>query len=160
MANLEGLTRYKETLMKAICTSTKIVDLVKCSGEESLGGRQMMYHRVFPYWYVPDTSEDAQTFICFDVDVGSARSEILNKMIIKVYVMCHQDIMRLSNGGGMRIDVLASEIDKIMNGSTKFGLGKCELQSVTGFAPATKYYGREMRYVVNDLTRSICGALI
>ena len=159
MANLTGLTRYKETLMKAICTSDKIVSLVRCAGEEEMSGREMMYHRIFPYWYVPDTAEEAQTYICFDVDVGSSKSEIVNRMIIRIYVMCHQDIMRLANGEGMRIDVLASEIDKIMNGSTKFGLGKCELQAVTGFVPATKFYGRQMTYYVSDITRSVCGAI-
>jgi hypothetical protein len=115
-----------------------------------------MYNRVFPYAHVPSVSETGQAFICFDIDVPSVKSNIIKNVEIKIYVFAHQNIMRLPDGGGMRIDVLASEIDKIMNGNLNYGFGAVDLVSMRGFAPITGYYGREIKYRVQDFNRNMC----
>lgn len=156
MANLEEFTTYKNTLMKAICTSTAIVDLLKIASDPvTITGRDMRYKRIYPYNYVPLTIENAQTFICFTVTAPNIKKGIINDLRLTVYVFTHQDIMRTDRG--MRTDLLISEIDKLLNGSTEYGLGKVELKACDVMqVPCQGYSGLYSVYTVQDFGTSIC----
>lgn len=156
MANLQEITTYKDLMAQAFCTSESIAQLLKLDDQPLVIGKDLMYSRVFPYAHVPNVSEEGRSFICFDIDVPTVKSDTIKTVQISIYVMAHQNIMRLPDGDGMRIDVLASEVDKIMNGSTQYGLGTVELMSMRGFSPITGYYGRELKYRVLDINRSLC----
>lgn len=156
MANLEEFTTYKQTLMKAICTSEPIVKLLKSDlDDESITGRDMRYSRIFPYNYVPLTIERATTFVCFTVTAPNVRNDYISDLYLSVYVFTHQDIMRTENG--MRTDLLVSEIDKLLNGSTDYGLGKVSLQSCDVMAvPCRGYSGLCTIYKVKDFNNIKC----
>lgn len=156
MANLEEFTSYKQTLMEAICTSDKITELMKLDTDDpSITGRDMRYSRIYPYNYVPLTIEIAQTFICFTVTAPNVRDDIISELRLTVYVFCHQDLMRTSKG--MRTDLLVSEIDKLLNGSTKYGLGKVSLKMCDVMqVPCKGYSGLFSVYSVKDFNNSIC----
>lgn len=156
MANLEEFTTYKQTLMKAICTSPSVVELLKLDTDNpDITGKDMRYDRIFPYNYVPLTTERATTYVCFTVTAPIVRENIISELYLTVYVFTHQDIMRTDNG--MRTDLLVSEIDKLLNGSTKYGLGKvalkgCDIMQV----PCRGYSGLYLMYSVKDFNTSIC----
>lgn len=156
MANLEEFTEYKQTLMKAICTSDSIVELLKLETDPvEITGRDMRYKRIFPYNYVPYTIEHAQTFICFTVTAPNVRDNLIAELRLTVYVFTHQDIMRTDKG--VRTDLLVSEIDKLLNGSTKYGLGKVSLKACDVMqVPAQGYSGLYSVYSVKDFNLSIC----
>lgn len=157
MANLEEFTTYKETLMKAICTSDKIVDLVKLDTDpQNVTGKDLRYIRFFPYNYVPLTTENAQTFVCFTVTAPNVKDNLIAELRLTVYVFTHQDLMRTK--GGMRTDLLVSEIDKLLNGSTKYGLGKVSLKACDVMqVPCRGYSGLYSVYSVKDFNNPICG---
>ena len=156
MANLEEFTEYKQTIMKAICTSPKIVELLKLdSDKDEITGKDMRYKRIFPYNYVPLTIENAQTFICFTVTAPNVRDNLIAELRLTVYVFTHQDLMRTDEG--MRTDLLVSEIDKLLNGSTKYGLGKVTLKACDVMqVPSRGYSGLYSVYAVKDFSTSIC----
>lgn len=156
MANLQEITLYKDRMAQAFCTSSGLSDLLQLDNSPIVVGKDLMYARVFPYAHVPNVSEEGQSFICFDIDVPTVQSDIIKTVQINIYVMAHQNIMRLPENKGMRIDVMASEVDKIMNGSTQYGLGTVELMSMRGFTPITGYYGRELKYRVKDINMALC----
>lgn len=156
MANLEEFTMYKQKLMQTICTSDNIVKLLKLPTDSAdITGRDLRYVRIFPYNYVPLISEVAQTYICFTVTAPNVKENYIKDIYLTVYVFTHQDIMRTENG--MRTDLLVAEIDKLLNGSTKYGLGEVNLKSceVMG-APARGYCGLYLIYTVKDFNRSLC----
>ena len=156
MANLEEFTTYKNTLMKAICTSDAIVDLLKLdTDKEDITGKEMRYTRIFPYNYVPLTTEHATTYICFTVTAPYPKDGLITELRLSVFVFTHQDLMRTDKG--MRTDLLVSEIDKLLNGSTKYGLGKvtlklCDVMQV----PCRGYSGLYSVYTVKDFNVNIC----
>lgn len=158
MANLEEFTTYKNTLMRAICTSDTIVDLLKLDTDKpNITGKEMRYNRIFPYNYVPLTTEHATTYICFTVTAPYPKDGIITELRLTVYVFTHQDIMRTDNG--MRTDLLISEIDKLLNGSTEYGLGKvslklCDVMQV----PCRGYSGLFSVYTVKDFNINICNS--
>jgi len=156
MAHLEEFTTYKNTLMEAICTSDTIVNLLKLdTDDDSITGRDMRYSRIFPYNYVPLVTDQASTYICFTVTAPYPKDGVVTQLYLTVYVFTHQDIMRTKNG--MRTDLIISEIDKLLNGSTKYGLGKvvlkaCDIMSV----PSRGYSGLYSVYAVKDFNINIC----
>ena len=157
MAHLEEFTSYKQTLMQAICTSDSIVRLLKLETDpEDITGRDMRYDRIFPYNYVPLVTQNAKTFVCFIVTAPSVRDGIVSDLQLTVFVFTHQDIMRTDRG--MRTDLLVSEIDKLLNGSTKYGLGKVKLKACDVLqVPVRGYSGLYSVYTVKDFNAPICG---
>ena len=153
MAHLEEFTTYKQTLMQALCTNENIVDLLKLDGDsESITGREMRYKRIFPYNYVPLTTEKATTFICFSVVAPRVKSGVISTLKLIVWVFTHQNLMKTKDG--MRTDLLVSEIDKILNGSNKYGLGRVELQSCDIMqVPCEGYVGLCSVYTVDEYNR-------
>lgn len=156
MANLEEFTTYKQTLMKAICTSDSIIDLVKLDTDKpEVTGKDLRYVRIFPYNYVPLTTENATTFICFTVTAPVVKNDMITELCLTIYVFTHQDIMRTDKG--MRTDLLVSEIDKLLNGSLEYGLGRVSLKGCDVMqVPVRGYTGLYSIYSVKDFNRSIC----
>ena len=156
MANLEEFTAYKQTLMKEICTSEPIVDLLKLDSDPAdITGKDMRYKRIYPYNYVPIVIENAQTFICFTVTAPNVKDNVVSELRLTIYVFTHQDLMKTNNG--MRTDLIVSEIDKLLNRSTKYGLGKvalkmCDVMQV----PCQGYSGLFSVYSVKDFNYNIC----
>ena len=154
MAHLEEFTSYKQTLMESICMSKEITDLLRLESDPpDIVGRDMRFNRIFPYNYVPLTIEQAKTFVCFTVVAPQVKNNVITQMRLIVWVFTHQNLMRTSNG--MRTDLLVSEIDKLLNGSTKYGFGKverksCDLMNV----PCEGYTGLVSVYSVDDFNRS------
>lgn len=156
MANLNEITAYKSRMMQAFCTSNELIPLLCVDGENTLTGKSLMYSRVFPYAHVPTTVENAKSFVCFKVDTVSVKNDLIKIIQITIYCISHQSLLRLPDGKGLRTDVMASQVDKIMNGNTEFGLGTVELISSKEFNPITNYCGRESIYRVKDFNRDMC----
>ena len=55
---------------------------------------------------------------------------------------------------GTRIDILASDVDKILNGNSEFGIGPLEWAGSNIYKPAQPYYGRVLMYQVGTFRRS------
>lgn len=148
---LEELFDYKNQLMKDILTSERIVSLIK-DGMTVDGAEALKYKLVFPYEFVPETVEYGETFICFDVDIQSVENKTYLHPVIYVWVFTHKSKMRLPEGG-VRVDMLVSEIAKVLNGNRYYGLGELDLRSVKRFAPMTDFQGKYMVFDARDYNR-------
>ena len=150
---LEDIFDYKNELAKTLCCNEEIVRLVTGSKEAPVPNYSLMYSQLFPYQFIPETVDDAQTFICFDVDIVSVDNKTLYTPALYVFAFTHKDLLRLDEGG-VRTDKLACEIDKELNGSRFFGLGELDLFSVERFVPIADYQGRILTYYAKDFNRS------
>lgn len=144
---------YKDELMKTICSNREIVRLVTDNSVDiEVPNYDIIYSQVFPFEFVPETVNDGQTFICFDVDIAEGTTKTYYSPVLYIYIFTHKSKLRLPEGG-IRTDQIASEIDKEINGSRLFGLGELDLYSVTRFAPITDYQGRVLTYYAKDFNR-------
>lgn len=115
----------------------------------------LFYSQIFPYLYVGDEDEVAQTktlsYLCYEVEPEFDTGTI-KKMRLIVWAYCHKDIMRYNKKGyyGTRVDILADMVERKLRDSYDFGIGKPELISVKHFFPNTQYYGRVLIYDVPD----------
>lgn len=143
---------YKNKLMETLCRNENIVRLVTDSKDAPVPNYTLAYNRIFPFEFVPDTVDDGDTFICFDVDIARVSDKVYYKPVLYVWVFTHKSKIRLEECG-IRTDQLAVEINKELSGSRYFGLGELELYSVGRFAPITDFQGRVMAYAATDFNR-------
>lgn len=142
---------YKNKLMEDLLTNPEIVKLLDDSVKLK-NAKQLAYTHVFPYEYIPDTVEEAKTFICFDVDVQESINKTFLLPTLYIWVFSHKSKLRLLEGG-VQTDKLASEIAKAINGSRFYGLGELDLYSVKRFTPVTDYQGKVMTFHAKEFNR-------
>ncbi|MBR4021278.1 MAG: hypothetical protein IKI94_01565 [Ruminococcus sp.] len=143
---------YKNQLMKELCCNEAIVKLVTDKDNSDVPNHTLAYSQIYPFEFVPETVDNGQTIICFDVDVAEVINKTFYVPVVYVWVFTHKSKMRLSTGG-IRTDKIAAEIDKVLNGSRYYGLGELNLKSVGRFSPIADYQGRVLTYYAKDFNR-------
>ena len=153
--HLEEFFDYKNKLMKDICQSESIVRILKHIPDDQevvLPATDLIYTQLYPYEFVPETVDKAKTFICFDVDILTVPNQTYYCPALYIWVFTHKSNMR-SDGGGITVDNVCGEIDKILNGNRTYSLGTLDLYSVHRFSPANDYLGRVLTYSATDFNR-------
>lgn len=150
--NLEEFYDYKNLLMKDLCCDPDVVRIVTGSDTAAVPNHDLPYTQIFPYEFVPETVNDAQTFICFDTDIISVPNRTIYVPAIYVWAFSHKSRLRAEEGG-CTIDKLAVAINQILNGNRYYGLGELRLDSVRHFSPITDYQGRALTYYARDFNR-------
>lgn len=111
---------------------------------------------VFKFEYVPDTQENSRTFLCVEVVPQETAGDTVTRMMVYVFCYCSKDIMqtyRRKGQAGTRVDILASDVDQILNGNSEFGIGPLEWEGSSIYKPAVCYYGRLLAYSVTSFRR-------
>lgn len=148
---LDEFYRYKQQLMEDLLTEESIVRLLDDDISMDRTG-ELVYSQVYPHEFIPDTIEEAKTYICCDVDVQKSLNKTYLSPAIYVWVFTHKSLLRLPQGG-VRIDALANEIAEKMNGSRYYGMGELELYSVKRFSPMMEYYGKVLTFYTTEFNR-------
>lgn len=151
--NMNDFFDYKNKLMQDLCSNENIVKLVTGNEHPKVPNHDLAYTQIFPYGYVPSTENESRTFICFDTDVASVSNKTFYIPVIHIWVLAHDSKMRLPNGGGVIVDKLCSEIDRVLNGSWYYGLGHLDLATTECFKPIQDYMGRSITYYARDFNR-------
>lgn len=151
--HLDEMFFYKNQLLEDLLTDEEIVHLIN-ENVEPENAQSLVYSQVMPYEFFPDTIEHAQVYVCCDVDIRKSVSttSLVYHPTLYIWVFVHKDLLRL-HGGGVRTDRLCHLIDKKINGSFKYGLGKLELQSVNRFSVVSDYTGKVMAYSASDFQK-------
>lgn len=153
---LEDFYDYKNKLMEDLLTSETIVSLIG-RDKDIKDPRTLAYKQVFPTDYIPETVQDGQTFICFDVDILSVSNKTFLTPVLYIWIFVHRSKLVLP-GGGIRADKLCSEVCKIINGSRYYGLGELNLSSVKRYAPMTDYQGKLMTFYAKEFNMQFNGS--
>lgn len=151
--NLNELYDYKNKLVCGLCSDDEIVKLVTNNDKATVPNQKLPYTQVFPFQFVPETTDNATTFICLDVDIPEVLNKTFLNPVIYIWIFTHKSLLRLPEGG-VRTDRLSTEVNRLLNGSRIFGLGELNLQSVGRFVPISDYQGRVLTYSAKDFNRS------
>lgn len=146
---LEELFNYKNELMKILCSNKAIMQLMTDDENVPVPNHKMAYKKIFPFEYIPDTVDKGDTFICYDVDIIDVENKTYLYPAIYIWIFTHKSKLRLPKGGA-RLDSLAVEINKELNGNRCFGLGELYLKRVERFVPIDDYQGRCLVYHAKD----------
>lgn len=149
---LDELFEYKNKIMEILCSNEKIIKLITKNDNATIPSKTAQYNQIFPYEYIPETVDNATTFICFDVDVPYVENKTFLDPEIYIWVFTHKSNMKIE-GGGVRIDDICVEINNELNGNREIGLGELDLRSVGRFMPIVDYQGRVLTYQARDFNR-------
>lgn len=145
LKQLEEFFNYKNRLIEDILTNPNVVRLITNDVAQRRDPISLVYDRVFPYENLPDTAEDAKTYICCDVDIQKSINKNLLVPTIYIWVFTHESLARLPEGG-VRVDKLCSEIANTISGSHHYGIGALDLSSTRRFAPINDFLGKVMTF--------------
>lgn len=148
---LHELTEYRQKVMKALCSDQTIVDLINDASGSTCPDRSLMYSRVFPYAYTPDTTKETNTYVCFRVYVPTVMNKTFKEMRLVFYVFSHQDKIRTSEG--LRPDLIAERIENLFNGTMDLGVGRMRLEGTDDISPAPNFHGIALEYAVSEFNR-------
>lgn len=162
MPFLSELTRYKKLIAKAICEDKDCVALITNTDDPQVPNYDLIESRneagrlhlgqVHLYDYLPGTEEVGQVHVCVEVEDSKVVKCAVAHYDIHIYIIVPENLMVMY--GQIRRDALAEAIDKLLNGSTKFGFGKLERTIGGGnFLAVNKWRGRELVYTNEDYNR-------
>ena len=163
--NLEEIGSFKNKIVSKLINDSNILDALLgdinnvedpetallCKDGSGNGGC------VFKFEYIPDTQENSKTFLCVEVVPQETDGDTITNMIIYVFAYCSKNLMQTyhrKGQAGTRIDILVSDIDKILNGNSEFGIGPLEWAGSSIYKPAQPYYGRMLVYLVGTFRRA------
>lgn len=87
----------------------------------------MSYINIFPFIYVPDTKDEAMTFISMSIQMNR-QGDDFQAGSITLNAMTHQSLMRTVYGQS-RTDFISYKLEQILNGARDFGLGDLRYNS-------------------------------
>lgn len=148
---LRNVFDYKNQLMHDLLENENIVKLID-SNIPIADARKLAYKKVFPYEYLPDTANNGDTFVCFDVDVLEVYNKTFLSPTLYVWIFTHRTNMRLKEGG-LRVDELCALLCEKINGSRDYGMGQLEFQSMRRFAPMTDFQGKCLTFKAVDVNK-------
>lgn len=150
--HLDEFFTYKNQLMEDLLTDKTIVKLINDKIDLEDAG-SLIWDQVMPVEFYPDTLEKGRVYVCCDVDIRKVMNSTFYKPTLYIWVFVHKDLLRLDEGG-VRTDKLCHLIDKKINGSMMYGLGKLELQTVHRFGVVSDYTGKVLSYEATDFNKT------
>lgn len=146
---LKDIGTYKNRIATILCENEDIGDIILGNNfNVETAFTDLTYKHIFPYLYIDDTQSKQESYICVEVDVPRTMDFTFKQMKVVVWCYCHRGIMQYSKKGyaGTRSDILADAVDRLLNSSNDFGLGRLKLESATPLTSSKEYYGRQLVY--------------
>ncbi len=151
---MSEITKHKTTILQKLLSDEELIKAVYYPDSNYLDKPKpdtglIMYRNIFPYRYVPTTTEEARAYITMSISYRKSGT-YFKVGSITLFVFCNQDIMT-TDYGFLRVDHIISRIDTIINKSREFGIGKIELDMVDEMVVEGKMPGMYIRYKMVDL---------
>ena len=146
---LKDIGVYKNRLLTTIMNSEDICELILGKGYDKENiDEKLVYKHVFPYLYVDDAQTETKTYICVEVSVPRTMDFTYKDMTIDIWCYCHKGIMKYSKKGflGTRVDIVSDMIDRLLNSSNNYGIGRLKLVSCIPLNISKTHYGRHLTY--------------
>ena len=158
-ARFEAVIIEKDALRGALLRSQEIVNLLMNTGKNAAeftdfatGSRSPAKERVISRFFVPGTTQVDKNFITMRSALSYSPNGSVNRARLFVYIICNEDQMDLEQGS--RADLLANEIDKILNRPDSiFGLGGVRLIGSEETQFNNNFYGLTLTYATNEHNR-------
>lgn len=162
ISNSKEISVYKDKILKSIYADYELIRLIDDSYVDintktvNENVRDLLYKKIFPFYYNPDSITDAIAFIMIKVDTPSTQGELIKEMMITITAVSNQAIMKVPYGLGTRTDQMGYCIDRLFNARSDLGFGYLELFSCYEGSLDTKHRIREYKFKVDDFNISRC----
>lgn len=160
-APLQDGIEYKAEVISRLCSAQPVIGLLIDDTDvdiDSDEAYEAMDHNVYDYNYIDGTVKRSDAFIMVDADMVAVTSGTMNVWEVYVQVVCEKNYVPLSGKKskgwkGNRLDNLTFQIDKLLNGTRMFGIGKLALQSCTTAVVPDSFSSKLLTYRVEEFRR-------
>ena len=165
MANSSIIGKVKNKIVREFINDNAIVAAIDSHNPNVHDPEDLIYMHIFDYNQAPFTIRDVQTFITIQVHIPNTKYSYSQKQItfvnptIEIWITSHEGHMKVDNIPKItqnRNDYLSTLIDKKLNGSTEYGLGKLYLTANKEFSYEKDYICRTLIFTATDLNNSLC----
>lgn len=105
----------------------------------------LIYKRIFPYRFLPDTVNDVGTFITMSFRGYRPSKSYYKSGNIYLNAICHIDDIQ-TDYGFLKYDYICSELDKLMNHEHGIGIGKTNFTDMDEIYVNDKFQGQYVAY--------------
>lgn len=136
MPHFDSITQQKLLLRKKLLQNQAVVNLLVNTGNNVVefedvqtGSKSPAAELIKTHFYVPENTTVDKNFITMRSRVIYTDTNVVKETALTVYIICNEDQIDLLQGS--RADLLADEVDRILNnGDTPlFGLGGVKLST-------------------------------
>lgn len=156
---LDELVDYPAKVIQRIGNSKEVIGLLvnkKTDSIEEDDVDEAFENYIYDYAYVDNTVTESKAFVWVEAEIPSVSNRQVKDMRLYVTVACHKRYMDITTGilngiAGNRRDNIIRYIDKELNGSDIFGIGKLSLKSAKTISSSNQEFSiRELCYEVPD----------
>ena len=160
MPHFEDIVAQKQRVKERLLQSQTIVDLLMNTGDNVVefdhfktGSKSPAASRIKTHFYVPGKVTVDQNFITMRSRIVYADTDVVKETALVLYVICNEDQIDLLQGS--RADLLANEIDQVMNNGDDppFGLGGIRIGASEEVQFVEGYTGWEIPYTTHEMNR-------
>ena len=154
----DSIIRFKNKVMSTLISNDKFVPYM---GNEDIGENdEAIYQYIFPYYHIPDTIQEAHSFVCMKVSsVPSGRNELQDIFTLQLWIIVNQSLMKVSGvGGATRLDYLDSLAREMLDHKDGFGIKELRLVKDDETDMDEKHRARRLVFTTADLNKELCGA--
>jgi hypothetical protein len=163
---LHRIAECKEALIADIAKNERIIELIDSRAVKAEKnkpgyipgqGDSLIGLNIFPTLKIPDVKTIADVNIMVEFDnVGIHTNSTFSENRLIIWIMCHRDDILYQ--GINRIDEISYEIQKMIEGETKYGFNVLKIISNRTHLLNPKYTYREMIFKTNTLTHKAKGS--
>ena len=160
MAHFNSITEQKMRLKQKLLQNQSIVNLLVNTGDNmaeftdyKTGSKSPAARLIKTHFYVPGTTTDDKNFITMRSRIVRADNNAVKETAVIVFVICNEDQIDLLQGS--RADLIANEIDQILNNGddTLFGYGDIRIGTAEEVQFAENFSGWQIPYVTHEMNR-------
>lgn len=155
---LDEFRRYRSTALQQIIENKKIKSLLLNTQDSVDSDVSMIGKYVFPYQFLPGTTEEAKSCITMLLSASDVSSRSILRMKMIFYVFCHESLLWVKDDDGkmcLRFDLITEELDKMFNGSDAFGLKLQLVSRYDGYIPMDNFHGCQLIYETNEFNYKV-----
>lgn len=156
MTTSEAVQRFKKVAIEKLIASDVLI--ISMANEDIVENNEAIYKYIFPYFYIPDIIESAHSYICMRVTMPSVneKNDFFGDFYLTVWVIVHQDIMRMEGvGGATRMDYLSGLVEQQLVGSRSFGTKELQIIKNEETDVDMKHRARVLTFVTSDLRKAV-----
>jgi hypothetical protein len=124
---LIDLASYKFDLAEAIISVPTIVAAIdpKFEDFDPAIPDSILNKNIFVYDYVPDIQTVTETYLLIEAAIlrPHRSNDFFNDVQTSIRILCHQSRMQMKGYSGTRLDYIAYELTKLLDGDLKYGMG-------------------------------------
>ena len=160
MAHFDSIIRQKELLKGKLLKNQNIVNLLMNTGDNmnefeqfKTGSKSPASQYIKTHFYVPGTTKKDKNYITMRSRITYADSNVVKETNLVIYVICNEDQIDLIQGS--RADLIANEIDKILNNGDEplFGMGEIVVGVAEEVEFADGFSGWQIPYMTKEMNR-------